>query len=82
LHRLARAHIALLAASASLKRARASSPAAVAVAKNAAYMLFAEAEQNLGAIPSAEQDAEGDASITDALYAAGRMPEPGACPVA
>jgi hypothetical protein len=54
----------------------------VAVAKNAAYVLFADAEQNLGAIPFAEQDAESDASITDALYAAGRMPEPGACPVA
>jgi alkylation response protein AidB-like acyl-CoA dehydrogenase len=78
LHRLSRAHVALQAASVSMRRAEGCAEAATAIAQNAAQMLLAEAEQNLGAVPAAEKDAVCDLDITEALYTAGGMPEPSA----
>jgi acyl-CoA dehydrogenase len=76
LQRLARTHVALQAASVSIQRAEGSAEAAMAVAQNATHLLLAEAEQNLEAVPAAEDDAVRDNDITEALYTAGRMPEP------
>ncbi len=76
LHRLARAHMALQAASASMRRAEGSAVAALAIAQNAVRMLLAEGRQNLDILPQAEPDAARDNDITEALYTVGRMPEP------
>ena len=76
LQRLARAHMALQAASASIWRAEGSAEAAMAIAQNAVRVLLTEAGRNLDLLPEGEPDAVRDLDITEALYSAGRMPEP------
>jgi alkylation response protein AidB-like acyl-CoA dehydrogenase len=76
LQRLARAHIALQAASASLWRARAADEVARGVARLAVEQLLATAEQNLMALECAEADEARHLEITEALYELGTMPRP------
>lgn len=72
---LSRSHIALQAASASLWNAQHASDDAKSLAESAARMLLDEAANTLKTLDRAEQDAARDLALTEALYAAGRLPE-------
>jgi alkylation response protein AidB-like acyl-CoA dehydrogenase len=76
LQRLASSHIAVQAASASIWRAQHASDDAKSLADNAARMLLDEATDILKRLDRAEQDAARDLALSDALYTAGRLPEP------
>jgi alkylation response protein AidB-like acyl-CoA dehydrogenase len=77
LQRLARAHIALQAASVSIWRAAGADESAQALANRAVGIYLTEARDNLHALGRAENDTADDMALSNALYAAGRMPEGG-----
>ncbi|MBN1652949.1 MAG: acyl-CoA dehydrogenase family protein [Deltaproteobacteria bacterium] len=76
LQRLARAHIALQAASASLWRARAVDAVARSVARLSVQQLLATAKENLSTLESSEIDESNHLQVTEALYRLGAMPQP------
>ncbi len=76
LQRLARAHIALQAASASLWRAQGADAVARGVARLAVEHLLATAKDNLSILENAQTDESRDVEITEALYQLGTMPQP------
>jgi acyl-CoA dehydrogenase len=76
LQRLARGHIALQAASASLWRAEQADPETQLLATHAAAMLLDKADDTMASLGRAEPDASRDLALSDLLYRSGQMPEP------